>query len=189
MRVSRGAIVAVVGVVAAMCSIAVRASGSLPALPPPPPGELAQFDYFLGNWQCDAWDSASVLGPAHKATTAITFERELGRHWVVMHWSEERADDNPHPWSLENAFAYEPAKKQFVYVSRDNTGAFAWGNSRGWDGSSLVIDGEYDDDAGQRAAFRDTYVKHSDTAFDFVTELKLGGQWSKDATLQCHKAP
>ena len=189
MRVFRIASVAMVGGLIALCAIAVRASGPLPALPPPPASELAQFDYFLGNWQCDAWDSASVLGPAHKATTAITFERDLGRHWVVMHWSEERADDNPHPWLLENAFAYEPAKKQFVYVSRDNTGVFAWGSGRGWDGETLTIDGEYDDAAGKRAAFRDSYVKHGEYAFDFVTEDENDGQWSKDATLQCHKAP
>jgi len=178
--------IAVVGVLTA-CSIGGRAAAVL--APPPPPSELAQFDYFLGNWQCEGWDAASVLGPAHKTRTMLTFEHELGRQWVGMHWSEQRTDVNPDPWALENAFGYEAGKKRFVYVSRDNTGMLAWGTSRGWDGATLTIDGEYDAEAGQRAAFRDTYVKRGDGTFDFVTETWTGGKWSTDADLKCRKAP
>ena len=148
--------------------------------------QIRQLDYFQGTWRCEGWNAAGALGPEHRTQARIVFAADLDGVWLATHWEETRTAENPKPWKLENAFAYDAVRKVFVFVSRDNTGASTNGTSPGWSGDSLVVSGDFSSD-GQSYSFRDVYVRRDARTFDFVAEIQSNGAWSKDADTTCIK--
>lgn len=173
--------------VLAVCFFTLLALHATAAEPPATQPQMHQLDYFLGSWGCEGWNAAGPLGPEHATQTGIVFAPDLDGVWLAMYWEESRTDENPRPWKLMNAFTYDAARNLFVFVSRDNTGAATIGTSPGWSGDSLVVSGDFTSD-GQSYSFRDVYVRRDARTFDFVTEIKSNGAWSKDGDTTCTRA-
>ena len=151
-----------------------------------PADELHQLDYFLGTWHCDGADYASPGGPTYPIERVITASNDLGGQWLTLHWEETQTAENPNPWNVEMAFTYEPARKSFAFIFRDNTRAWSTGTTPGWDGNQLIVVGEYPFE-GRSVPYRDVYTKHADGTHGFVTETQLNGQWMANAEATCHR--
>ena len=162
----------------------VQATGAIAA--PKPAPEMAQLKYLLGTWRCEGTDFPSLLGPQHRIQRVITTRMDFDGFWLTMRWEEKATKENPYPWKGVHAFTYDPEQKRFVNIFNDNTGMWSTGTSDGWDGDKLVVVGEYTS-GGQKAAFRDTYIKKSDKAHEFIGEIKVNEQWSKDTEATCQK--
>jgi hypothetical protein len=173
-------------IVLATIAGSVAAADTPAASAPKPNPAMRQLDYFVGVWSCAGRNAPGTLGPAHATQTKLEFSPDLDGVWLAMHWQEQRTDDNPLPWKLENAFTYDPTTREFVFLSRDNTGIASSGTSPGWRGDAFVISGDFGGD-GKRIRFRDTYTKNDDRSFDFVTEIDADGRWTTDAMLSCQR--
>lgn len=172
---------------ALVCTSAPFAIGQAqPAGASSPPDQL---DGFIGDGTCTGNMMAMGKNPGHATTGKFHGEKTLDGHWVVIHYDEDQTTANPKPFSVAQYIGYDPAKKHFVTVLFDNSGAsYGTGVSSGWTGNTVTFDETVWMD-GKRASFRDIFT-NGDSGMSSHTGMMRDkdGKWVKTDEETCHKA-
>lgn len=159
-----------------------------PMGPPPPAAELAAgLKALEGKWKCAGEQKQTDFGPAHPVKATMTTKSDLGGHWYMMRYEEQKSKDSPNPYMMNATIGFDPTKKQFVRTDLDNTGSFYHATSTGWSGDKMVFTGELLA-GGRKVPLRDTLTKKSDK--EIVTLVELGGKdgaWTTLVEQTCKK--
>lgn len=147
-----------------------------------------QLDGFVGDGTCTGNMMAMGKSPAHATTGKVHGEKTLDGHWAVIHYDEDRTAANPKPFSVAQYIGYDAAKRQFVTVLFDNSGAsYGTGVSSGWKGDTITFDETVSID-GKPGSFRDVFT-NSASGMSSHTGMMHDehGQWVKTDEETCHK--
>lgn len=146
-------------------------------------------DFPVGDWNCTGNLMPMGNKPGHATSGRARSEKTLDGAWIVVHYDEERTAANNEPYHVAQYFAYDGAKKRFVSVTLDNTGAgYGVGTSPGWKNNSLTID-ESTPMAAKQMAYRDTFTRND--AGDLThtgTMQDKDKKWVKTDEETCHKS-
>jgi len=117
---------------AMVCASAPFAIGLASAQQPGAASPSGQLDRFVGDGTCTGNVMAMDKQPGHATVGKFHGEKILDGHWVVIHYDEDKTAANPKPFSVVQYIGYDKAKKQFVAVAFDNSGApYSMGTSQG----------------------------------------------------------
>jgi len=156
------------------------------AAPDAAPPELAQLDFFLGNWNCSGKTFASPMGPEHATVGTVHTVKSVGDRWVHVNYDEKKTAANPTPFHVGVYMGYDAAKKEFVEGCVDNFGGYCTQSSKGWNGDTLAFEGTVNADGP--AGSRDTFVKKG--AGELTHRGEMQGpdkQWVKTDEETCRK--
>ncbi|MBW7884368.1 MAG: DUF1579 family protein [Caldilineaceae bacterium] len=143
---------------------------------PGPAQELDALAFFLGRWHGSGTFFATPWWPEKPIHMTVEVSRELGGAWYVTRTAEQASEDNPNPLTATYIWGYDAAAQQFVASWFDSRGGRALQTSPGWEGDRLVFTGEMTS-GGYTFPLRDTFVKHSDSAYHHLGEISLEGRW------------
>jgi hypothetical protein len=140
-----------------------------------PPKEMAELKFYAGSWTCHGGVPEGPLGPAHKSTTSVKFQSDLGGMWLSGRVEEAASKANPHPFKGVVHMNYDPAAKKFVMLWVDNTGGWAKQTSSGWELEKMVWLG--DGSMGDKTiAARDTFTKKG-AELQHLGEIRIDDKW------------
>lgn len=175
---------------AALTSMAATAKDEMKSAAPAPmamPAELAQLDFFVGNWQCSGKSFASPMGPEHATTASVHAAKAVGGRWVHLTYDENKTAANPMPFHAAVYMGYDGSQKKFVQYCLDVAGGHCSMSSTGWNGDVMVFEGTSNGDAGESGA-RDTFTKKGANQVTHMGEMQgTDKQWMKTDEETCHK--
>jgi hypothetical protein len=152
------------------------------------PSELAQLDFFQGNWSCTGKTFANPMGPEHATTASVHGAKAVGDMWVHISYDENKTAANPTPYHVGVYMGYDSGKKKFVEGCVDNFGGYCTQSGSGWNGDTMVFEGTAEG-SGPTVAVRDTFVKKGSGELTHTGEMQgENKQWSKTDEESCHKA-
>jgi uncharacterized protein DUF1579 len=170
--------------------VAVLAPGAvLPAVPEgamKPPAEIANLQYFDGNWTCDGTTSPGPMGPGGKVTSSVKSHTDFGGFWQS---GMVKSSMGTKP-AMEGMFhmTYDPGPKEYVLLWVDNTGGYSKETSSGWDGDKIVFTGT-SAMGGKQVPTRDTFVKSGKTSMKHDWEGQMdGSSWTAMGSETCKRA-
>lgn len=152
------------------------------------PSQLADLSVFQGTSTCVGTQGDSLFGSAHPIQTNVTGKADLGGFWLNVRYEDQKTADNDHPTTGVYSFTYEAATKLIVAVWTDSLAGYGIQTSRGWQGDTLVLVGDYNA-AGQAMGARDTFQKTSAGIVNHLSELQVQGQWEKLYAETCSPSP
>jgi len=177
-------------------TIALLASASLPlsakeaamaAAATPMPAEMAQLDFFVGTWNCTGKAFASPMGPEHATAATVHAVKAVGDRWVHITYDEKKTAANASPYHVGVYMGYDAGKKRFVEGCVDNFGGYCNQSSSGWNGDSLVFEGDANG-SGQTFGARDTFTKKGAGQLTHSGEMQgADKQWTKTDEETCKK--
>jgi len=174
-------------IIASAAVLLLVASSGLAQQAPKPAPEMSQLKYFAGSWTCSGDAPASIFGPAHKTKTSIMIKSDLDGFWYAGMVAEMKTESNTQPVKGMIHLGYDAKGKQYVMVWVDNFGSWATETSPGWQGDTMIWNGDQMG-LGEKATSRDTFAKKSDTEFTHKFDLNMKGQWSPVLDETCKKA-
>lgn len=147
-----------------------------------------QLDRFVGDGNCTGNVMAMDKHPGHATTGKFHGEKTLDGHWVVIHYDEDKTAANPKPFSVVQYIGYDNAKKRFIAVTFDNSGApYSMGTSQGWQGDAITFDERAEGVEG--LVFRDTFTNGDSGLASHIGTMKdKHGKWVKTDEETCRKA-
>jgi len=152
---------------------------------PKPAAEMAQLQFFEGNWACAGTMSASPFGPAGKMTSTVRTHSDLGGFWE----SGVVKGTSPGMPPFEGMFhmTWDPAAKHHLMFWVDNTGGWAQSTAPGWEGDKIVFSGD-SYMGGKKFTTRDTFGKAAGGAMKHSWEMQQDGKWTPLGDETCKKA-
>jgi hypothetical protein len=148
-----------------------------------PPAEMANLEWFAGNWTCEGKAEASVLGPGGKVSGTVKSHTDLGGFW-----QSGVVKSSMGTMAVEGMFhmTYNPAAKHYVLIFLDSMGAYGQETSMGWQGDKMVFSGPMAM-GGQEMTVRDTFTKMS-KSMRHDWEGQFDGNWVPMGTETCQRA-
>ena len=173
-----------VALVAAAPAVWAQAAETKAPEMPKPAAEMAQLDYFEGDWSCDGTMMPSPFGPGGKMTSTANIKDDLNGFWQSGRIKGTTAGMPP----FEGMFhtTYDPGSKKYVMLWVDNMGGWAQSTSAGWQADKLVYEGE-GHMGGQTMMGRDTFMKGSDGSMKHTWEVQMDGKWVMMGDETCRK--
>ena len=173
---------------AMVCASTPFAIGLASAQQPGAAASSGQLDRFVGDGACTGSVMAMDKQPGHATVGKFRGEKILDGHWVVIRYGEDKTAANQKPFSVVQYIGYDKAKKQFIAVAFDNSGApYSMGTSQGWQGSTITFDERAEGTKG--VVFRDTFTNgDSGLASHTGTMKDKHGKWVKTDEETCRKA-
>jgi hypothetical protein len=168
------------GSLAATAAVAGQDGGTASApvmeMPKPTP-ELAQLQFFEGNWRCQGTQPAMRSKPAIPFKSSMKFSRQLGGHWFSAAYQQETSLPEILGMDALGYWGYDTTVKAFVMVASDNAGGFTQASSPGWKGDEFVWTGEIHG-GGHKIPFRRVLTRTGEKAFKARWQYHLpNGQW------------
>jgi hypothetical protein len=162
-----------------------KPAAGAPAMPKPA-AEMAQLKYFDGSWTCDGTMTPSPMGPGGKMTSTVKSHTDLGGFWQS---GVVKSTGGGMPGAFEGMFhmTYDPAAKGYTMLWVDNMGAWAHSTSKGWEGDTIVFEGE-SVMGGQKMMGRDTFTKAAAGSMKHTWEMQMEGKWTPAGDETCKKA-
>lgn len=142
--------------------------------------ELADFQLFLGAWQC----SGEFTRNHASIDSKIVFSPDLEGAWMKA----RHEDAPPNRYKSDEMWGYDKAGKQFVAVIEDNFGGVRWFTSPGWVGGAMTWTGDSVTSEG-KASQRFVYEKAEGDKLRVKWEVNDHGNWRKGDELLCSKKP
>jgi hypothetical protein len=169
----------------ALVSVSFAAVGSAQQQGPPKPApEMAQMTYFEGSWTCSGKMLESPMGPAGSMTSTAQIRKDLNGHFQTGTIKGTMA--NMPPFEGRFHLTYDSGAKQFVMMWVDNMGGWSQSATSGWNGDSLVYEGETHM-AGQTVKTRDTFTKSGAGSMKHSWEAQMNGKWMPLGEETCRK--
>jgi len=172
---------------AALLAVAPFASaqGADHAAMPTPAPEMAQLAYFQGEWTCQGTMLPSPMGPGGPSTGTVAIHSDLGGFWQS---GRVRMTTEGMP-PMEGMFhaTFDPAAKQYVMLWVDSMGGWARSTSKGWEGDTLVYEGEMNM-GGEAAMGRDSFTRVDETTMKHGMAMQVAGKWTPMGDEVCRKA-
>lgn len=152
--------------------------------PPKPAAEMAQLAFLDGNWTCTGKMFETPMGPAGDMTTSAMIRKDLNGHFQTG--TVKGTSKVLPPFEGRFHATYDPGKKQFVMLWVDNMGGYAQSTSSGWNGDTLVYEGE-GHMGGQTMKSRDTFTKKGPAAMQHTWDVEVNGKWVQAGDETCTK--
>jgi len=155
-----------------------------PDAAPKPPAEMANLQWFDGNWTCEGTAEGGPLGPGGKMSGTVKSHKDLGGFWQSGVLKSTMG-----AMAVEGMFhmTYNPAAKHYVLIFVDSMGAYGQETSMGWEGDKMVFSGPMAM-GGQEMTVRDTFTKMGQS-MKHVWEGQFDGNWVVMGTETCQRAP
>jgi Protein of unknown function (DUF1579) len=174
-------------IVLPIIALAFAASTVLAADAPPGPNpKLKELTYFVGTWQCNGTGFAFMGSPEHKTTATVEASWTLNDYWLMLHYRENKTVINAQPVDVRVYWGWDEQLKKFAAGGVDNMGSYFVQNSPGWDGNRLTFDGAMHG-GGTTMKVRDVFTKVSSTKVQHMSEVEMGGKWTKLDEETCTK--
>jgi hypothetical protein len=155
---------------------------------PQAPSELAQLAFFEGTWSCTGTAFASPMGPEHATAATVHGNKAVGDMWIHISYDEKKTAANPTPYHVGVYMGFDAGKKSFVEGCVDNFGGYCTQNSPGWNGDTMIFEGEGNGD-GKKFGVRDTFVKKGANGLTHSGEMQGDDKkWTKTDEETCHKS-
>jgi hypothetical protein len=158
--------------------------GSAQQGPPKPAPEMAQIAYFEGTWTCQGKMFESPMGPAGAMKGTVAIRKDLNGHFQTG--TVKGSMPNQPPFEGTFHATYDTGLKQFVMLWIDNMGGWAQSTSSGWQGDTLVYEGD-SHMAGQTMKGRDTFTRSGPTSMKHTWEMQMNGKWTPLGEETCSK--
>jgi hypothetical protein len=151
---------------------------------PKPAPEMAQLNFFEGNWTCEGKANDSPLGPGGALKTTADIRDDLGGFWQSGVIKGTMA--NMPPFEGRFHVTFDPGQKQYTMLWVDNMGGWSQSTSSGWKGDTLVYEG--DSHMGpETIKSRDTFSRSGTTMLKHVWEANVQGKWMTLGEENCTK--
>jgi Protein of unknown function (DUF1579) len=156
-------------------AVSLAAASAFAQAPPPPAPEMATLKAFDGTFACTGESPASPFGPAHKTEGTVKGGADLGGYWFILRYEEKKTAANPQPVTAQLTWGYDGAQKKFIGNCIDSFGSICHETSAGWQGDTLVWEGEMMA-GGQKMPVRDTFNRKG-TTIVHKGEMQSDGKW------------
>lgn len=193
-----------IAVVAAVCSLATTASahprghGDFPTPTPKavpsmadmmkPAAEMERLKSMIGTWKCEGTSADPGKPTMRSVRSTMKTTRELGGHWLMVDYVEEKTKENPVPLSFKQAIGWDKASGKYHRMFIDNMGGTAMtmaalpaaDGRMEWNGEAKM---------GERTMpMRDVATMRSDKETLIVVTMQgSDGTWMPVANLTCRK--
>lgn len=155
---------------------------------PKPAAELDKLKGLLGTWKCDG--KTPDMGKATQRPVRATMKvaRELGGHWLLVEYAEEKTPQNPVPFAFREAIGWDRAASRYQRISIDSMGGttrmtagLATADGRlEWSGETQMGD--------HKAALKDVITLKGDKEASIEVSMQAAdGKWASMATMTCRK--
>lgn len=173
--------------VVAAASVAAAQEKKAEAPPvPKPAAEMANLKFFDGSWSCEGKLHPTPMNPAATLKGTVKSSADLGGFWQSG-MVKSQASGMPGPFEGMFHMTYDPMGKRYVMLWVDNMGAWAQTSSAGWNGDTIVFEGETYM-GGHKMTGRDTFKKNADGSLAHTWEMQMGGAWMPGGEETCRKA-
>lgn len=154
-----------------------------PELPKPAP-EMAALDYFVGDWACEGTMEPGPFGPGGKSTSTAKIRDDLGGFWQAGTIKANM----PNMPTFEGRFytTYDTEAKEYAMLWVDSMGASSRSTSKGWQGDSIVYEGEMQMGA-EKMLGRDTFTKAGDV-MKHAMDAQVEGKWVSMGVETCRRS-
>jgi hypothetical protein len=150
--------------IAAMAAFAALAEDK-PSGPPKPAAEMKAEQWFVGTWHCQGTQHAGPFGPEGKVASTLKMKLDLLGHWLDVMGTATAGPMKGHE-SFHSLAGWDGTQ----HVRYDfQPGGLVHLTSKGWDGDTLVFEGD-GMMGGQKVALKHTITKKGDNAFASVLE-------------------
>ena len=153
------------------------------------PSPLDALDVFVGDGACSGNVLAMGTTPAHATTGKVHGERTLDGRWLVIHYDADASTSDARPYHVVQYFGHDAAKKQFVDVAFDKSGAgYGSGTSAGWNGDVITFDNTSIED-GRTVAERDIFTRKGGSEISHTGKVRdKHGNWITTDEETCRKS-
>jgi hypothetical protein len=151
-----------------------------------PAREMANLDWFNGNWTCEGTITPGPMGPGGKETSSVKSHVDFGGFWQSGMVRTTMGTKPP----MEGMFhiTYDPGTKEYVMLWVDNMGGYAKETSSGWEGDKIVFGGT-SAMGGKQMGTRDSFVKVGKTSMKHDWEGQMeGATWAPMGSETCKRA-
>lgn len=172
----------IVGVVVLAFAIAHPTAQGMPK----PAPEMKSLEYFNGNWTCKGKAEKSPISPEGALSGSVQIKHDLGGFWQTGTVKATMAGMG----SMEGRFytTYDPGSKRFLMFWGDSMGSWAQTTSSGWQGESMVFEGESTMPGQKAMKSRDTFKRGADGTMTHMWEAEMDGKWTKLGEETCRKS-
>lgn len=160
----------------AFCTLAF--SWAAPASAQTLTGEMVKLQYLVGTWNCSVTAMVPPGGTKQESGT-LTFAPAPGNALSQM--------INTPTFSAVGFIGYDAQTKKFFQNTVNSMGGVGSQSADSGSAGHTVVFSGTATEGGQIAQSRDTDVKVSDTQISSVTEVNIGGNWTKVAEATCTK--
>ena len=162
-----------------VAAAALMVAGAQPAaqtMPKPAP-EMKSLAFFNGTWTCKGKAEKTPMTPEGALSGTVQIKNDLGGFWQTGTVKATMAGMG----SMEGRFytTYDPAAKRFLMFWGDSMGSWAQTASTGWQGDSIVFEGESTMPGQKAFKTRDTFSKGASGTMTHLWEAEMDGKWTK----------
>lgn len=153
-----------------------------------PAAEMGKMSGMLGTWSCDGKSADMGKPTQHAIKSTMKMTSELGGHWVMVDYAEDKTKQNPMPFAFKEVIGWDRASGKYHRIFIDNMGGTAMMTA-----SPAAADGkmEWSGDAvmgDRKVPMKDviTMKGEKETLVD-VTMQSPDGAWIPVANMTCRK--
>ena len=153
-----------------------------------PAPEMEKMKGMVGTWKCEGKAADMGKPTMHPIKSSMKMTSELGGHWIMVDYAEEKTKENPMPFAFKEAIGYDRAKGEFNRMFIDNMGGTAMFKAKPasadgkmeWNGEAQM--------GTEKMTMKDVITMKSDkeTLVD-VTVQGPDGNWMPVANMTCKK--
>jgi hypothetical protein len=129
---------------------------------------LAPLEYFVGSWLIEGKDP----GSGQAFSLRYHLEPVLGGAWITGHGETPARD-----LEVRDYWGIDPISGEIVRIIVDSNGTNGSVRSRGWNGDTLILEGEARSPGGAFPV-RETITRLGPSEFKAVWEAKLEAGWT-----------
>jgi len=153
-----------------------------------PPAEMEKLKGMIGTWSCTGKSADMGKPTMHAIKSTMKMTSELGGHWVMVDYVEEKTKENPMPFAFKETIGFDRASSKYQRTFIDNMGGTALMTTTGPSADGKI---EWTGDAtmgGEKTPMKDVITHKSDKeTLVEVTMMGPDGKWMPVANMTCKK--
>ena len=153
-----------------------------------PAAEMDKLKGMLGTWKCDGKSADQGKPTQHAIKGSMKMTSELGGHWILVDYAEEKTKENPMPFAFKEFIGWDKAAGKYQRMFVDNMGGSAKmvaapaaaDGTMEWTGDVMM--------GGRSVPMKDVVTMKS--AKETLIEVSMqgpDGAWMPVASLTCKK--
>ena len=170
----------------ALAALAPVALAKAPPAHPKPPAEMANLQFFGGNWACTGEGAMEPGGPMMKMDSSVQSTTGLGGFWQTGTVKGSPMGGMP-PFEGMFHMTWDPVARNYVMFWVDNMGGWSQSRATGWQADKIVFTGDWQMGT-QKMKTRDTFTRKPDGTMNHFSEMEAGGKWTKMMDETCRKS-
>ena len=160
-------------------------AAGMPDMKPAP--EMAQMTKsMVGTWKCDGQSADMGKPTMHPIKSTMKMTSELGGHWIMVNYDEQKTKENPMPFSFKEVIGFDKEKKQFQRMFVDNMGGHAMFHASPATDGKMEWNGEAQM-GPMTMKMKDVITMKSDKEVAVDVTVEQDGKWMPVANMTCKK--